>query len=441
MNFFKKPFTLAAAALMLTTAASAQMNKDRRILLNDDGSQYLKFTMASQLWARNTQLNPGSTINGYAKDRYSDIGIRRMRMQIFGQIADRVFIYTQVGENNFNFLSDRKQGFFIHDAIGEYEVVRKKLSLGAGLTGWSGLARFASPSIGTLLGVDAPLFEQSTNDVTDQFLRKLSIYAKGKLGKIDYRLTMAHPMAIQKTNGYTNAISANATVSARPAKMQANGYFQYQVFDPEANTVPYTTGTYLGSKKVLNFGAGFVYQPDAMWHMGKLPTDTVATAMRQFAADVFYDAPINKAKGTAISAYATFVHFDFGPNYLRNQSPMNMANGSLQPALINGAGNGFPAYGTGNVVYTQVGYKFRDNMIGKTTLMPYASLQHAAYERLSKDMNYVDAGVNWLLKGHTSKLTVAYQNRPLYYTNALTGKGDLSGRRGGVVVQYQVFLN
>lgn len=441
MNFFKQPITLAAAALMLATTAGAQMNKDRRILLNDDGSQYLKFTMASQLWVRNTRLNPGSTINGYAKDRYSDIGIRRMRIQMFGQIADRVFIYTQIGENNFNFLSDRKQGFFVHDAVGEYEAVRKKLSLGAGLTGWSGLARFASPSIGTLLGVDAPLFEQSTNDVTDQFLRKLSVYAKGKLGKVDYRLTMAHPMAIQKASSYSNVLTANSTISARPSKMQANGYFQYQVFDAEANTVPYTTGTYLGSKKVLNFGAGFVYQPGAMWHMGKTPTDTVATAMKQFAADVFYDAPINKAKGTAVSAYAAFVHFDFGPNYLRNQSPMNMANGSLQPKLANGAGNGFPAYGTGNVVYTQVGYKLKDNLVGKTTFMPYASLQHARYERLQKDMNYVDAGVNWLLKGHTSKLTLAYQNRPLYYTNSSTGKCDRDGHRGAVVLQYQVFFN
>lgn len=148
-TIFGKHLITATGAFTLAFSAGVQMTKDRKILLNEDGSQYLKFTMAAQVWARNTNLNPGSTINGYTSNNYSDIGIRRMRIQMFGQIADRVNIYTQIGQNNFNFLSDRKQGFFIHDATGEYEAVRNKLSLGAGLTGWSGLARFASPSEGT----------------------------------------------------------------------------------------------------------------------------------------------------------------------------------------------------------------------------------------------------------------------------------------------------
>lgn len=73
--------------------------------------------------------------------------------------------------------------------------------------------------------------------------------------------------------------------------------------------------------------------------------------------------------------------------------------------------------------------------------MPYASVQHADYERLDKALNYVDAGVNWLLKGHTSKLTLALQNRPLYYTDAITGKGMLDGHKSADVLQYQVFFN
>ncbi|MFT3826350.1 MAG: hypothetical protein QM731_20675 [Chitinophagaceae bacterium] len=420
-------------------AAFSQSFKDGKIWLNEDGSNYFKFTLLSQVWIRNTDMNPGTTIGGYQKNNYTDIGIRRARLQAFGQVADRVFLYTQIGMNNFNFQSDRKAGFFIHDVLGEYEVVKSKLSLGTGLTAWNGLTRYAAPAAGSIMGLDAPLFEQTTNDVNDQFLRKLSVYAKGKLSKLDYRLVMSSPLAVQKSNNYSAAIGTNSTFSAMPAKMMWQGYFMWQFLDQEANTTPYATGTYLGSKRVFNIGAGFQYQPDAMWHRGTAG-DTVTTNMRHFAVDVYYDAPINSKTGTAISAYAAYINFDHGPGYLRNQATMNPGNGSNQPAILNGGGNGYPSYGTGNLLYGQVGYKFKNNLIGKTTLMPYASLQYAHYDRLAKDMQFWDAGVNWLLKGHTSKLTFSYQNRPVYEMQTGT-KATLISHKSGFTVQYQVFLN
>jgi hypothetical protein len=284
------------------------------------------------------------------------------------------------------------------------------------------------------------LFEQTTNDVSDQFLRKLSVYAKGKLGKLDYRVVMSSPMAVQKNPAYNATLTEISTFSAMPAKMQWQGYFQWQFLDQEANTTPYATGTYLGAKRVFNIGAGFQYQPDAMWHKGTTG-DTVTTAMRHFAVDVFYDAPLNKEKGTALSAYATYMNLEHGPGYLRNQATMNPANGSNMPTVINGSGNGYPSFGTGNLLYGQIGYKFKNNLIGTTTLMPYVSLQHATYERLAKDMNFWDLGVNWLLKGHTSKLTFAYQNRPVYEVQTPGAEAALTGHKGSVLLQYQVFLN
>jgi hypothetical protein len=199
------------------------------------------------------------------------------------------------------------------------------------------------------------------------------------------------------------------------------------------------TGTYLGKKKVFNIGAGFVYQPKAMWTLGANKIDTVETNMVQLALDAYYDAPVG-ADGQAISAYASIGHFDFGKNYLRNLAVMNPANESTKGNVMNGSGNGFPAYGTGNVLYAQVGYKFKDNLIGKTTLMPYASLQHANYERLNQGMNFWDLGLVWLLNGHNSKLTLAYQDRPIFLTDA-NGKGEFNNRKGSAIIQYQVFFN
>ena len=439
-QFQRRGICMATLWLLSGFAASAQTFKDGKLWLNEDGSNYFKATMIAQVWIRHTEMNPGTTLNGYPKSNYTDIGIRRARLQAYGQIADRVFIYSQIGMNNFNYTADRKAGFFIHDIVGEYELSRKKLSLGAGLSAWNGLTRFSAPSVGSILGIDAPLFEQTTNDVNDQFLRKLSVYGKGKLGKLDYRLVMSSPMAVQKSNGYSATIGELSSFSPMPPKMQWQGYFQWQFLDQEANTTPYATGTYLGAKSVFNIGAGFQYQPDAMWHKENT-SDTVTTAMRHFAVDVFYDAPLNKEKGTALSAYATYMNLDHGRGYLRNQATMNPANGSTMPAIINGSGNGYPSFGTGNLLYGQIGYKFKNNLVGNTTLMPYASLQHASYERLSGAMNFWDLGVNWLLKGHTSKLSFAYQNRPVYEVQTPGADAVLISHKGGFLLQYQVFLN
>lgn len=432
---------LVAFLMLLATALSFSgqaQYKDGKLYLNADGSQYLKMTLLNQVWVRYNDSNPGTTVYGYDKSSTTDVGIRRLRMQLFGQISERGYIYVQLGQNNFNYLSDRKAGFFLHDAVAEYQAVKNKLSVGGGLSGWSGLARFASPSVGSIMGIDAPLFEQATADVTDQFLRKLSVYAKGKLGKFDYRMELSDPMAFQKSTSYNAAVAKASNFASSPAKFQSQGYFQYQFLDQESNLNPYTQGTYLGAKRVFNIGAGFVYQPDAMWHLGDNGKDTVKTAMRLLAVDAYYDAPVDKEKGTAISAYAVYADYDFGPNYVRMGGPMNPANGNKLATVLNGAGNAFPMYGTGQTVYAQVGYKMKKDLLGKAgTLMPYVSMQHSNFEKLTDAVNYYDIGINWLMSGHGSKLTLAYQDRPIYSTTDY----KVSERKGTLLLQYQVFLN
>jgi hypothetical protein len=426
---------LLCVYLIAPHISQAQMVfKDRKLFLNQDGSHYLKATFLTQAWTRYQFYNPGTTVFGYEKDKGADIGLRRFRIQLYSQVTDRLFIYAQVGENNFNNISDRKFGFFVHDATAEYAFVKKHLSIGMGLTGWSGLSRFSSPAVGSILGVDAPLYLQSTNDVTDQFLRKLAVYAKGKLGKFDYRLIMAHPMAIQKSANYKQGISSNATFSDKPPKMQWDGYFQYQFKDLESNLTPYTTGTYLGQKHVLNIGAGIVYQPDAIWRTNQ-QGDTLESDMMLASADVFYDRPLGN-KGSALSLYGNVAYFNFGKGYIRNLAVMNPSNGDNNPNILNGGGNGFPDYGTGTVGYIQAGYKFRDSLIGSVSLMPYASLQTAFYDRLQQPMVFTDAGLNVFLYGHQAKLTLAYQNRPVYDIS-----GDLMERKGAFLLQFQAFFN
>jgi len=416
-----------------TGTAISQTIKDGKLFINDSGDQYLKLSFVSQFWARTGNYNPGTTIFGNAKKGGTDLGIRRFRLQLFGQLSEKVFFYSQFGINNFNSIGERKPSFFVHDIYTEYEMIKTKLSVGIGLSGWSGLARFSSPSTSTIMGLDAPLFQQATNDVTDQFLRKLGVFAKGKFNKLDYRVSITQPFAFQKSPIYTSIVTKNSNFSSRPPHFQFNGYFQYQFLDQESNLTPYTTGTYHGKRSIFNIGGGIVFQKNAMNHLSP-SLDTVYTNMLQYGLDVFWDAPL-ASNGASISWYSNITHLNFGPGYIRNLGVMNPANGSADLTVINGGGYAYPMYGTGNVFYTQIGYKFKDNLLGNSTLMPYASCQIGNYKRLPELMVHYSLGINYLLNYHKSKLTLAYENRPVFYD---TEKSIL--RKGNGIFQYQIFF-
>lgn len=77
-------------------------------------------------------------------------------------------------------------------------------------------------------------------------------------------------------------------------------------------------------------------------------------------------------------------------------------------------------------------------MLGKSgTLLPYMMFQYGNYNRLNDAMITWNLGLNWLLKGHNSKLTLDYQSRPIFNANA---QGNLveTDRKGMIVLQWAV---
>src|SRR5687768_17484878 len=85
--------------------AQTPVPPELKFKLNDEGTRYLKWTFLNQVWLRYNQSNPGTTVLGEKAPETFDIGLRRTRIQFFGQLTDHVFFYTQFGQNNFNFLS------------------------------------------------------------------------------------------------------------------------------------------------------------------------------------------------------------------------------------------------------------------------------------------------------------------------------------------------
>ncbi|CAN5443524.1 hypothetical protein BH09BAC3_BH09BAC3_30600 [soil metagenome] len=416
--------------------------EELRLKLNKSGSHYLKATFLNQVWFRFNDSNPGTQVLGEPTDQTFDIGLRRTRIQFYGQLTDHVFFYTQFGQNNFNYLTqnagNRKLEAFFHDVLGEYKfsTTNEHLVLGGGLTITNGLSRFSQPSIGTIMSMDVPVFAQATVDQTDEFSRKLSIYARGQLGKFDYRLVLSDPFPVT-TNGTTlPPIGTNATFAQTGHHKQYQGFFMWNFFDKEQHATPYMTGTYLGKKKVFNIEGGFIAQKNAMW-VGTDPANPTYQDMNLWSVALFYDAPVNKDKGTAINAYLGYFGTDYGTGYLRMNNAMNPASSVVGSYPGGSQGNAFPMFGTGNQIYGQFGYLMSKGLLGEGNgaLMPYITVQSAKFDRIAEQMNVYSAGINWFIKGHTSKLTLDYQNRPTY--NADFTSND---RKGQVVLQYQIFF-
>lgn len=440
----KQIILLIAICISINTIAqlpSARFKDGLKIYLNNDSTKYIQGTGLAQVWIRYNENNPGSTIYGTPKKETFDVGLRRVRYQIMGQVTKKVFFYTQFGINSFNSLSARKPGLFLHDVTAEYSIFKNYITLGGGLNGWNGTARYTSSGVGNILGMDLPTIEETTNDVTDQFVRKLGIYAKGQIGGLDYRFSAANPFPIQNSLTTVAALSSTNTAafSTKAPEMQYQGYLKWQFFDKESNLLPYSAGSYLGKKRVLNVGTGFTYQKDAMWYRNS-KMDTISTPLQQFAVDVFYDSYLNKEKQNAITAYAAYLNYDFGPNYTRNAGAMNTANGTIGSASFNGTGNNAPLIGTGQVIYAQAAYLFKKDLFGNNgTLQPYASGSYAIYQKLKDPVLIYDIGINWIISGQNSKISLDYQSRPIFNTDS---KGDIhetkSARRGQIVLQYQV---
>lgn len=434
---------IAFSMVVMAQAPSVRFKDGLKIYLNDDSTCYIKATGLAQIWFRYNDNNPGSTIYGTPKKETFDVGLRRVRYQIMSQVNKRVFFYTQVGINSVNSLSARKTGLFFHDVTAECNVHKNYLTIGGGLSGWNGTSRYSSSGVASILGLDLPVVQETTNDVNDQFVRKLGVYAKGKISGFDYRVSVSNPFPVQNALSAVAALPSTGTnvayYSTKAPELQYQGYFMWQFLDKESNQLPYMTGSYLGKKRIFNIGSGFAYQKNAMWYRNA-NLDTVSTPLQQIGVDVFFDSYLNKEKQNAITAYASFLNYNFGPNYLRNAGPMNTATGTSGSASFNGAGNAFPLIGTGNVIYTQAAYLFRKDLLkSQGTLQPYASAIYANYQKLKDPMLVYSVGVNWIMSGQNSKISLDYQSRPIFNTDA---NGDIretkSARRGMVVLQYQV---
>lgn len=420
--------------ILNTISVLAQEKPFNVVNITPDGSKYIKFGMNLQVWGRYSELNPNSKIGTTEVNDAYDIVIRRLRLQAMGMLTDNIFFHLQLGQNNINFTQNNGPSnapLSVMDALGEYHF-NEKLHIGGGLTAWgAGTTRYSANSSSSQLTLDTPMYQQFANISSTFGNRNLSIYAKGYLGKFNYRAAITNPYRNSNNN-----LGLNSTLSTETPRAQYSGILTYSFLDKESLEDAYHKGTYLGTKKVFNVALGYMTQAKAMWHV--TPDATVAyDDMKVLGFDVFYDSPIN-AKGAALTAYAAFNNNDYGKNYIQSVNTPNPAIGDN--TLINGSGAGFIGVGTGNIYYAQLGYLFgkSDNEAKKGRFQPYAATQIADLEALDTPMTMYELGVNYYTTGTLGpKFSLNYQNRAVY-DKTLIGAYKQSDRLGMVVLQCQV---
>lgn len=353
--------------------------------LNEEGSKYMRVIAWGQMWGQYNDNLPED-------QKAIEFSTRRARILTYAQITPKFLVLTHFGLNSLNAdnMSPTGKGessqLFFHDFWVQYNV-GKNHAIGSGLHYWNGISRLNSQGTLNFMTLDNNRQSWSTLGLSDQFARHQGVYAKGIFGKFQYRVSINESI----TNGLdarnageninTTIYAGRKVLGSKKSGMNYAGYFEYGFLDVESNFLPYRVGSYLGTKKVFNMGAGFFLHPNgSVYNDG---TVNMGEDVSIFAVDVFYDAPVGDKKG-AITAYATYQNNNYGKDYL------------------------FNAYGTGSFVYGHVGYMFHSEKL--TKIQPYLSYASNRYEAVEDNRNIFGVGTNLYLNGHNSKLTLEYKN-------------------------------
>lgn len=67
-----------------------------------DSSHYISLSMTGQFWARSTQNNPYTIVQGTPQSNTADFSVRRIRFVLGGVLTDRVSFFIQFGQNSLN---------------------------------------------------------------------------------------------------------------------------------------------------------------------------------------------------------------------------------------------------------------------------------------------------------------------------------------------------
>ncbi|MDE3743567.1 hypothetical protein [Maribacter polysaccharolyticus] len=371
---------------LMQSQGSPDYDGGLKVTLDDEGTKYFRIISWAQVQGSYETDAPDTSSS-------TNINLRRARILMYAQINKKFLILTHFGLNSLNSdtMSPTGKGegsqLFFHDVWAQYNIAKDHV-VGGGLHYFNGISRLNNQSTLNIMTLDNNRQSWSTLGLTDQFARHIGIFAKGNFGKLQYRVaindaaTEGLDTRTPEANGPAVYAGKRLLGSKDSGKAYA-GYFDFNFLDQESNFLPFKVGSYLGTKKIFNLGAGFFLHPG-----GSVIADASGNLEKEdvsiFGIDAFYDTPLGD-DGSALTAYATYQNNDYGTEYL------------------------YSVYGTGSMVYSHIGYVFAGD-ITKTRFQPYVSFASNSYDATDDNRNILGLGVNAYMNGHNSKLTLEYKN-------------------------------
>jgi hypothetical protein len=376
---------------LLYAQGSTEYTGGYKIKFNEDGSKYLRIIAWGQFWGQYND-NVGPTTEQLA------FSVRRARLLTFTQLNKKFMILTHWGLNSLNGNNQSPVGkgesaqLFFHDFWGEWSVA-KDFNVGVGLHYWNGISRLNNQSTLNMMTLDNNRQSWATIGLSDQFARHIGVYIKGKFGRLQYRMALneAGSSTLDNRDPVVDGVTVyggRRILGSRDAGKVFQGYFDYNFLDEESNFLPYKVGSYLGSKRVFNIGAGFFSHAD-----GVVKSNGEGDNVNIFAVDAFYDAPVG-GNNAAITAYAVFQSNDYGENY------------------------NFGPYATGNMIYSHFGYLISGDK-DKTRFQPYVSYNTRSIDAIDDNATRFGIGANIFQTGHHSKITFEYANSKVGTADAI----------------------
>jgi hypothetical protein len=183
-------------------------------------------------------------------------------------------------------------------------------------------------------------------------------------------------------------MKGNNDVNDPKSSLRYTARVHVSLLDPEFSLV--YKGTYLGKKKVLTIGAGYQYEPDAVY--ANVAGKDLAKNYQAYTYDVFFEYPTPAGTFTASGAY------------LKEQFDKAFTGPDPDPRSIglNGEKNGW---------YAKAGYLLPQK-IGSGDLQFFGRYEKWRFAQLvgtyDQEIKWTAVGINYLLKGEDLRLTLEY---------------------------------
>lgn len=192
---------------------------------------------------------------------------------------------------------------------------------------------------------------------------------------------------------------ATVTSSIEPeSSLEYVGRLHYSFLDAEPGSG--YQGTYFGNLNILTVGAGFAYEPKAVYR-NVSPTGAVtgtdAVDYTAFAADMMFETPIG---GGAITANAQYLRTDFDDAYKTN---FNAGDRLSNITGINGQKDGW---------FVKAAYLLPTKMGAEGRLQPYAVYENWKFAHLlgidQQKITQSGLGLNYYIKEQRVRVTLEY---------------------------------